>query len=71
VCGIRQDAWANAHRIPVEEEKPGSERGYYLHPELFGQPEQKNVQWARHPGAMKRIKEARDQNKRARAVVNQ
>jgi hypothetical protein len=23
VTGIRQDAWANAHRIPVEQEKPG------------------------------------------------
>jgi hypothetical protein len=36
VTGIRQDAWANAHRIPVEEEKPESERGHYLHPELYG-----------------------------------
>jgi hypothetical protein len=36
VTGIRQDAWANAHRIPVEEEKPANERGYYLHPELYG-----------------------------------
>jgi hypothetical protein len=71
VTGIRQDAWANAHRIPVEEEKPGSERGYYLYPELFGQPEQKNVQWARHPEAMKRIKEARDHNKPAQGFVNQ
>src|SRR6266446_6222670 len=38
VTGIRQDAWANAHRIPVEEEKTAPERGYYLHPELYGQP---------------------------------
>jgi len=36
VTGIRQDAYANAHRIPVEEPKPTAERGYYLHPELFG-----------------------------------
>jgi hypothetical protein len=36
VTGIRQDAWAKAHRIPVEQEKAGSERGRYLHPELFG-----------------------------------
>ena len=35
VTGIRQDAYANAHRIQVEEEKTGSERGTYLHPELF------------------------------------
>lgn len=37
VTGIRQDAWANAHRIPVEEMKPAGARGTYLHPELFGQ----------------------------------
>lgn len=36
VTGIRQDAWANAHRIPVEEEKSAFERGHYLHPELYG-----------------------------------
>ena len=36
VTGIRHDAWANAYRIPVEEEKPAKDRGSYLHPELFG-----------------------------------
>jgi trimeric autotransporter adhesin len=40
VTGIRQDAWANAHRIPNEVEKPAEERGHYLHPELFGAPEE-------------------------------
>ena len=36
VTGIRQDAYANAHRIQVEEQKPPKEQGHYLHPELFG-----------------------------------
>jgi hypothetical protein len=36
VTGIRQDAYANAHRIQVEVDKPESERGHYMHPELFG-----------------------------------
>ena len=36
VTGIRHDAYADAHRIPVEEEKTMAERGRYLHPELFG-----------------------------------
>jgi hypothetical protein len=48
VTGIRQDAWANAHRIPVEEAKPAQERGYYLHPELYGQPAQRSIDWAEH-----------------------
>ena len=32
VTGIRHDAYADAHRIPVEESKPINERGYYIHP---------------------------------------
>ena len=34
VTGIRHDAYANAHRIQVEEGK-GEKCGTYLHPELF------------------------------------
>jgi len=35
VTGIRHDAYAQAHRSPVEVEKPTKERGHYLYPELF------------------------------------
>jgi hypothetical protein len=59
VTGIRWDAWANPHRIPVEQEKPELERGFYLHPEFFGAPEEKGILWATAPGAMKQWKEAR------------
>jgi hypothetical protein len=59
VTGIRQDAWANAHRIPVEETKSDKERGSYLHPELYNAPAEKGVLWARDPRAMKQWKEAR------------
>ncbi|MGO8929798.1 MAG: hypothetical protein ACLQU3_23270 [Limisphaerales bacterium] len=51
VTGIRHDAWANAHRIPVEGTKPEAERGFYLAPELFGQSQEKNVRLARHASA--------------------
>jgi hypothetical protein len=43
VTGIRQDAYAEAHRIPVEEEKPAEERGTYMHPEAHGQPEKRGL----------------------------
>ena len=43
VTGIRKDPWANANRIEVEEDKPAKERGYYLHPDLYGQPEEKGI----------------------------
>src|SRR3984957_15594889 len=59
VTGIRQDAWANAHRIPVEEMKSEKERGFYRHPELYNAPPEKSISWARHPRVMKPVKAAR------------
>jgi hypothetical protein len=61
ITGIRQDAWANAHRIPVEEEKEARLKGFYIHPELYGAPPEKQIEYARHPQQMKRIKENRQQ----------
>jgi hypothetical protein len=43
VTGIRQDVWANAHRIPVEVEKDLQDLGHYLSPELYGQPEEAGI----------------------------
>jgi hypothetical protein len=43
VTGIRKDPWANANRIQVEEDKPAKEQGYYIYPELYGQPEEKGI----------------------------
>ena len=47
VTGIRQDAFAEKHRIPVEEDKPEGERGTYLYPVEHGQPAEKGVDWER------------------------
>ncbi|MCZ6834911.1 MAG: hypothetical protein O7G85_03985 [Planctomycetota bacterium] len=38
VTGVRHDAWAEAHRIVVEEDKSPEEQGKYLAPELYGYP---------------------------------
>jgi len=46
VTGIRQDRWAEAHRTPVEEDKPPEERGCYLHPELYGESSMRGIGWA-------------------------
>jgi trimeric autotransporter adhesin len=51
VTGIRHDAYANRYRISVEEEKPVGEQGYYLHPEVFGQPESKGIHTAAQKAA--------------------
>jgi hypothetical protein len=47
VTGIRQDAFANKNRIPVEEDKQADERGLFLHPEEHGKPDALGVQYAR------------------------
>ena len=36
VTGIRKDAFANSHRIQVELEKTGKEKGKYIHPKEHG-----------------------------------
>ena len=49
VTGTRQDAWAKAHRVRVESDKPVEEQGYYLAPELHGESTEKSIRWARYP----------------------
>lgn len=43
VAGIRNDHWAEKHPTIVEEPKPETERGLYLHPELYGHGLEKSV----------------------------
>jgi len=59
VTGVRHDAYATAHPLQVEEDKPERERGFYFHPELYGAPEEKGILWARDPKAMQQWKAAR------------
>jgi hypothetical protein len=47
VTGIRKDAWAAAHPILVEEEKPEEERGTYETPAEHGQPDTRHVRHVR------------------------
>jgi hypothetical protein len=64
VTGVRQDAFAKVHPLQVEVEKPENERGYYLHPELYGAPPEKSIEWASHPDAMRRMQEMRQLDKK-------
>ena len=45
VTGIRHDAYAQKHRIPVEEDKSAQDRGRYLHPDLFGAGDDRRVEF--------------------------
>lgn len=49
VTGIRHDPFAEANRIKVEEDKPEKERGFYAHPEVYGQPKEKSLEYADRP----------------------
>jgi hypothetical protein len=60
VTAIPQDAYAKANPLVVEEVKKPKEQGYYLNPGLYGQAEEKGLEWARHPQMMKRIKATRE-----------
>jgi hypothetical protein len=57
VTGVRSDPTARKFKFEIEEEKRKDERGFYLNPDAFGQPEEKSIQWARAPEALKRLKQ--------------
>jgi trimeric autotransporter adhesin len=59
VTGVRQDPYAKTHPLTIEQEKDTGLRGYYIHPELYGAPPEKQIEWARHPQIMKRMTERR------------
>ena len=71
ITGIRQDAWANAHRIPVEQEKEAKLKGFYLHPELYGAPAEKGTEWARHPEMMKKLQQDQEEMKEKQAGLTE
>ena len=55
VTGVGQGAYAKAHPLQVEVDKPESERGCFIHPKLYGQPKEKGIEWARHPEQMRQM----------------
>ena len=56
VTGVRQDKWAKANPLMVEEEKEPQFKSYYIHPELYGQPKEHQIKYARDPELMKLLK---------------
>jgi hypothetical protein len=66
VTGIRSDAAILKHPFKLEEDKPKDERGSYLTPDAYGQPEERGVEWARDPQVMQQLKQRRIENEQAR-----
>jgi hypothetical protein len=59
VTGVRSDAVMLKHPFKAEAEKAGRERGTYLSPEAYGQPEERGLDWARNPELMQQLKQRR------------
>lgn len=55
VTGVRHDAFALAHPIPVEEAKPAADRGYYLYPKLYGRPSREGILWRGHEDLLEQL----------------
>ncbi len=66
VTGVRFDSAMRKHPFKVEEEKAEGERGFYLTPEAFGQPEEKSIGQSHHSTLMKRAKEEAGQKRQKR-----
>jgi hypothetical protein len=51
VTGVRRDAYARANPMQVEVDKVGAEQGQYLHPEAYGLPETRAIDYGKkHAG---------------------
>lgn len=52
ITGARNDAYARTYGKPVEQEKPIELRGKYLHPQLFGQPQESAIHFRPDAGSL-------------------
>jgi len=69
VTGIRHDPFAEAHRIQVEVEKTGKERGKYIHPKEYGVSETLGIDYEEHQKIV--AEQARMKAERERMKVEQ
>jgi hypothetical protein len=66
VTGVRHDNSTKKWPLAVEEAKSEHERGYFLNPDVYGQPEEKGMEWAHNPQLMEELKQHRLDVERAR-----
>ena len=57
VTGVRSDRATLKRPFKLEEDKPVQERGTYLSPDSFDQPEERGIRWSRHSELMRLSKE--------------
>jgi hypothetical protein len=71
ISAIRNDAYAKANPLLVEQAKEPSQQGFYLHPELYGADEEHQMIWSRKPNEMAKIKVQREQQRRQAIAAGQ
>lgn len=54
LTGVRNDGYAKANRVNAVQEKPDREKGYYIHPEYYGQSQDKRISNLYKPGGRKK-----------------
>jgi hypothetical protein len=64
---IRHDAYAEAHRLAVEEDKPAEDRGFYSQPGVQNQPAEKSL-FLKHDPRKKHTETSQAPNKQGRAL---
>jgi hypothetical protein len=72
VTGVRQDKYANAHRVVPEVEKEPQYKGYYLHAEEWGKPASRSIgslTRPKDPATVTAPKTSTGQNNSAKNVV--
>lgn len=57
ITGERQDAWAKANPLRIEDNKNADERGYFLHPEAHGHAMDRGINRKHHDEAQKHLKQ--------------
>jgi len=60
VTGTRQDPYTIDHPLAAEQDKPASERGTYLYPKGYGQPESKGVGYEQRQKLEQKTKQAEE-----------
>jgi hypothetical protein len=59
VTGVRHDPYAKANPLTAVVEKSARERGFYLHPSLYGKPDDKQIEFGKSPEKMRRLQQLR------------
>jgi hypothetical protein len=67
VTAVRSDAVMRQRPFKAEEDKAAGERGTYLTPEAFGQPEERSMAWGKYPELMREMKQRREQAQKRKA----